>query len=45
MIYWVENPYWHYFCGERYFQHSLPRDLPELSRWRKKIGEEDAKER
>ncbi|AQQ08676.1 hypothetical protein L21SP3_00465 [Sedimentisphaera cyanobacteriorum] len=21
---WVENPYWQYFCGERYFQHEPP---------------------
>jgi IS5 family transposase len=21
---WVENPYWQYFCGEEYFQHTLP---------------------
>jgi hypothetical protein len=21
---WSENPYWHYFCGETYFQHELP---------------------
>ena len=23
---WVENPYWQYFNGERYFQHQPPCD-------------------
>ena len=23
---WRENPYWQYFCGERYFKHKLPVD-------------------
>lgn len=36
---WVENPYWQYFCGEKYFQHTLPIDPSSLSRWRKRIGE------
>ena len=36
---WLENPYWQYFCGERYFQHELPCDRSTLSRWRKRIGE------
>jgi IS5 family transposase len=37
---WVENPYWQYFCGEEYFQHKLPVHPSNLSRWRKRIGEE-----
>ena len=37
---WVENPYWQYFCGEEYFQHELPCHPSNLSRWRKRIGEE-----
>lgn len=41
---WVENPYWQYFCGERYFQHKAPCDRSNLSRWRKRIGEEGAEE-
>ena len=23
---WVENPYWQYFCGMRFFEHELPID-------------------
>lgn len=41
---WVENPYWQYFCGERYFQKEAPCDRSMLSRWRKKIGEKGAQE-
>jgi len=39
---WVENPYWQYFCGEVYFQHSDPFDPTELIKFRKRIGEEGA---
>lgn len=41
---WVENPYWQFFCGERYFQREAPCDRSTLSRWRKRIGEEGARE-
>ena len=37
---WVENPYWQYFCGEEYFQHRLPIDPSQMTRFRKRIGEE-----
>jgi IS5 family transposase len=37
---WVENPYWQYFCGESYLQHTPPVDFSSLSRWRSKMGEE-----
>lgn len=36
---WAENPYWQYFCGERYFQHELPVDPSSLTRWRQRLGE------
>ena len=36
---WVENPYWQYFCGERYFQHALPIDPSQMTRFRQRIGE------
>ena len=39
---WVENPYFQYFCGERYFRHELPCDPSSLVRWRKRIGEAGA---
>lgn len=41
---WVENPYWQYFCGERYFQQEAPCDRSMMSRWRKRIGEQGAQE-
>jgi IS5 family transposase len=39
---WVENPYWQYFSGEVYFQHSLPFDRTELIKFRQRICEEGA---
>jgi len=35
---WVENPYWQYLCGERYFQHEMPIEPSSLSRFRQRIG-------
>ncbi|MDR2642676.1 MAG: transposase, partial [Planctomycetaceae bacterium] len=40
---WIENPYWHYFSGELYFQSQQPCDPSQLSRWRKRIGGENLK--
>ena len=37
---WVENPYWQYLCGEEFFQHALPIDPSQMSRWRQRIGED-----
>ena len=36
---WVENPYWQFFCGEEFFQHALPIDPSQMTRWRQRIGE------
>ncbi|MFN8010160.1 MAG: IS5 family transposase [Holophagaceae bacterium] len=36
---WVVNPYYQYFCGEEFFQHELPIDPSQMTRWRKRIGE------
>lgn len=36
---WIENPYWQYFCGQTYFQHSLPIDPSQMTRFRRRIGE------
>jgi IS5 family transposase len=37
--FWVENPYWQYFCGEQYFRYEMPID-PSLMTWfRQRIGE------
>jgi IS5 family transposase len=37
---WVENPYYQYFCGEESFRHRLPFERSSLTRWRKRLGEE-----
>src|SRR4030095_4390816 len=39
---WVENPYFQSFCGEEFFQHTLPLDRSSLTRWRQRMGEEKA---
>ena len=36
---WVENPYWQYFSGMKYFEHDLPIHPSSMTRWRKRIGE------
>lgn len=41
---WLENPYWQYFCGGKYFEHRLPLDSSSMTRWRKRIGEDGALE-
>ena len=39
---WAENPYFQYFCGEEFFQHTLVFDRSSLTRWRQRMGEETA---
>lgn len=41
---WVENPYWQYFSGMKYFEHELPIHPSSMTRWRKRIGESGAEE-
>ena len=36
---WVENPYFQYFTGEEFFQHSFPHERSGLSHWRKRLGD------
>jgi IS5 family transposase len=36
---WVENPYYQYFCGEDYFQHTFPIQRSSMTHWRKRVGE------
>lgn len=36
---WLQNPYWQYLSGMRYFQHSNPLDPSSMSRWRKRVGQ------
>lgn len=40
VAHWVENPYWQYFSGEQEFQWEYPCDPSELTRFRKRIGEQ-----
>jgi len=40
----LENPYWHYFCGFKYVQYTLPIDLSSMTRWRKRLGPEKLEE-
>lgn len=37
---WVYDPYFQYFCGEKYFRHALPIDRSSMTRWRERIGSE-----
>lgn len=41
---WIENPYWQYLSGMKFFQHVLPIDPSSMTRWRKRIGEAGAEE-
>lgn len=41
---WVENPYWQYLSGMKFFCHEMPIDLSSMSRWRRRVGEEGAEE-
>jgi IS5 family transposase len=41
---WVENPYWQYLSGMKFFEHELPIHPTSMSRWRKRIGEAGAEE-
>lgn len=41
---WVENPYWQYFSGMKYFEHEIPIDPSSMTRWRKRVGEAGAEE-
>lgn len=41
---WVENPYWQYLSGMKYFEHMLPIHPSSMPRWGKRIGEAGAEE-
>ncbi len=41
---WVENPYWQYLSGMKYFEHDLPIHPSSMTRWRKRVGEAGAEE-
>jgi IS5 family transposase len=35
----LENPYWQYFAGFEYFQHKLPTDPSNMTRFRERVGD------
>ena len=37
--FWIENPYWQFFCGYDHLQWQFPIDPSSLSKWRKRLGE------
>jgi IS5 family transposase len=39
---WIENPYWQYFSGMKYFAHEAPIDPSSMSNWRKRFGQNGA---
>ena len=41
---WVENPYWQYLSGMKYFEYEMPIDPSSMVRWRNRIGEAGAEE-
>ena len=41
---WIENPYWQYFSGMKYFEHKMPIHPSSMTRWRKRIGDVGAEE-
>lgn len=41
---WVENPYWQYFSGMKWFEHEVPIHPSSMSRWRKRIGDAGAEQ-
>lgn len=41
---WVENPYWQFFSGMKWFEHELPINPSSMTRWRRRIGEAGAEE-
>lgn len=36
---WLQNPYFQYFTGESFFQHTFPHDRSSLTRWRQLLGD------
>ncbi len=36
---WIYDPYFQYFTGEEFFQHSFPHERSDLSHWRKRLGD------
>ena len=41
VVTFLENPYWQYFCGFEYFQHEYPTDPSNMTRFRKRAGDQE----
>jgi len=41
---WVENPYWQYFCGGVFFEHTAPIDSSSMTYWRAYLKEAGVEE-
>ena len=41
---WLENPYWQYLGGMKFFQHKIPIHPSSMTRWRNRIGEAGGEE-
>lgn len=41
---WIENPYYQYFSGMKWFEHKIPIHPSSMSRWRKRIGDAGAEQ-
>ncbi len=41
---WLENPYWQYLSGMKFFQHKIPINPSSMTRWRNRIGEAGGEE-
>jgi IS5 family transposase len=41
---WVENPYWQYFSGMKWFEHEPPINPSSMTRWRKRISSTGAEQ-
>lgn len=41
---WLENPYWQYLSGMKFFQHTIPIHPSSMTRWRNRIGESGGEE-
>lgn len=39
---WIENPYWQYLSGMKFFEHRRPIDPSSMTYWRKRVGEAGA---
>jgi len=39
---WVENPYWQYLSGMKYFEHRRLIDPSSMTHWRKRVGQAGA---